>query len=205
MSVGSGPFPFLFSARADLTHRAFELTGTDAAAYDAYHTDPLYKHTPYLMTLPKPVVLDGGKRVVMPSAVAQYHATNSDGRWDVQHKRSDPYGYFTSYSQDWAGLDEYIILGDGSESTAGAEAAVGARDLVRGFAALVGNPLLVPRDWLGYLASGMGLGESVSGKRHRCLRSRDRVGRACRRHRPTCCSGCKAFDRGYICQTARTN
>jgi hypothetical protein len=30
---------------------------------------------------------------------------------------------------------------------------------------MVGSPLLIPRDWLGYLASGMGLGESVSGGR----------------------------------------
>lgn len=40
----------------------------------------------------------------------------------------------------------------------------GLRYFTRTFAELVGKPLLVPRDWLGYLASGMGLGESVSGR-----------------------------------------
>jgi hypothetical protein len=38
----------------------------------------------------------------------------------------------------------------------------GLRYLTRTFADMVGSPLLIPRDWLGYLASGMGLGESVS-------------------------------------------
>lgn len=38
----------------------------------------------------------------------------------------------------------------------------GLRYFTRTFAEMVGKPLLVPRDWLGYLASGMGLGESVS-------------------------------------------
>jgi alpha-glucosidase (family GH31 glycosyl hydrolase) len=39
----------------------------------------------------------------------------------------------------------------------------GLRYFTRTFAEMVGKPLLIPRDWLGYLASGMGLGESVSG------------------------------------------
>lgn len=142
-------------APLDLTTRSFSLTGTDAAAYDAYNSDPLYKHTPWLMTLPKPV---SGSPAILPSAVASYHSTNSDGRWDVHQSLCDPYGVFTSYRQDWGGLDEYILFGDGVNAQTGA----GARELVQGFAQLVGSPQLVPRDWLGYLASGMGLGESDS-------------------------------------------
>jgi hypothetical protein len=116
---------------------------------------------------------------IQPSSYANYHTSNSDGTWDIHHKRSDPQGYFSRYSQDWGGLEELIILerrGAGSDSTPSdeyhvertaidkklASSAGGLRDLVRAFSELVGKPLLVPRDWLGYLASGMGLGESVS-------------------------------------------
>lgn len=125
--------------------------------------------------------------VVQPASYAQYHTSNSDGTWDIHHKRSDPQGYFSRYSQDWGGLNEYIIFDspsgevqgksnghvDGVDSTWKLEEEVldrerhtsnantGLRYLTRTFADLVGNPLLVPRDWLGYLASGMGLGESV--------------------------------------------
>lgn len=186
----------------------FELTGTDAAAYDAYNTDPvsgsvldyacssllkcamfiyqLYKHTPFLMTVAKPYKL-AEQGVIQPSSYAQYHSANSDGSWDIHHKRSDPQGYFTRYSQDWGGLDEYIIFdspnGESQGTTNGhangadsawklekqvldrqretGNANTGMRYLTKTFAELVGKPLLVPRDWLGYLASGMGLGESV--------------------------------------------
>lgn len=50
--------------------------------------------------------------------------------------------------QDWGGLDEYIIVDRDPAS------------VVKQFGRLVGRPRLVPRQWLGYLASGMGLGES---------------------------------------------
>ncbi|KAJ9092798.1 hypothetical protein QFC21_006674 [Naganishia friedmannii] len=172
-------------APLDLTGRLFELTGTDAAAYDAYTTDPLYKHTPFLITVAKPYkTFSHG--VVQPSSYAQYHSSNSDGTWDIHHKRSDPQGYFSRYSQDWGGLDEYIIFdspngesqGKSNGHTNGVDSSwklekevldrqrdtgntnTGLRYLTRTFADLVGKPLLVPRDWLGYLASGMGLGES---------------------------------------------
>ncbi|GHJ88992.1 hypothetical protein NliqN6_5394 [Naganishia liquefaciens] len=170
-------------APLDLTGRLFELTGTDAAAYDAYDTDPLYKHTPYLISLAKPYKTDFG--VVQPASYAQYQTSNSDGTWDIHHKRSDPQGYFSRYSQDWGGLDEYLIFdspcGRANEAESltngvnaewktekealdlqrtSANATAGLRYFTRTFAEMVGKPLLVPRDWLGYLASGMGLGES---------------------------------------------
>ncbi len=102
------------------------------------------------MTIPKPITSsDQTSPTILPSPVAVYHTTNSDGQWNIQHAVCDPWGYFTSYSQDFGGLEEFIILGDGEEGKV-----VGARELVKGFAELVGKPLLVPRDWLGYLASG---------------------------------------------------
>ncbi|CDW98387.1 hypothetical protein, partial [Sporisorium scitamineum] len=47
------------AAPLDLTHRSFAITGSDSASYDAYLTDPLYKHTPFLMSLPKPFDAEG--------------------------------------------------------------------------------------------------------------------------------------------------
>ncbi len=111
------------------------------------------------MTLPKPIP-SSTSTAILPSPVAVYHATNSDGTWDVHHSLCDPWGYFTLYKQDFGGLEQFVLLGDG---TSRKESETGARELTRGLAELVGKPLLVPRDWLGYLASGMGLGESVRG------------------------------------------
>ena len=45
---------------------------------------------------------------------------------------------------------EFGSKGDGKQGTR----TVGLRELVRAFADLAGSPKLIPRDWLGYLASG---------------------------------------------------
>lgn len=42
------------AAPIDLTGRSFTLHATDAAYYDSYRTDPLYKHTPFLISTPRP-------------------------------------------------------------------------------------------------------------------------------------------------------
>lgn len=42
------------AAPIDLTGRKFTLHATDAAWYDSYRTDPLYKHTPFLISTPRP-------------------------------------------------------------------------------------------------------------------------------------------------------
>ncbi|TKY87356.1 hypothetical protein EX895_004033 [Sporisorium graminicola] len=135
------------AAPLDLTHRSFALTGSDSASYDAYLTDPLYKHTPFLMSLPKPFDVEGNPQP-LSSVVGIYSASNSDGNWDVGRFIDEPWGIFKRYGQDYGGIEEYVIIGEQ------------AQDVVTQFSDLVGRPLLVPRDWLGYLASGMGLGES---------------------------------------------
>ncbi|WVF67168.1 hypothetical protein IAT40_001914 [Kwoniella sp. CBS 6097] len=132
------------AAPLDLTNRSFTNHGSDSAAYDAYHTDPLYKHTPYLISTPRPT--KEGEKLV--STYAIYHPTNSGGIWDVRRLHDDPWGFFKAYTQDYGGLDEWVLFGKG------------VQQVVRTFAELVGRPKLVGRDWLGYLASGMGLGES---------------------------------------------
>ena len=132
------------AAPMDLTLRNFTFHGTDCALYNAYHTDPLYKHTPFLITTPRPKT----EGQLLPSTYAIYHATNSNLTWDVGRLHDEPWGNFKEYSQEYGGLEEYVMLG------------AGVKQVVRTFAELVGRPKLVGRDWLGYLASGMGLGES---------------------------------------------
>ncbi|KAL7419629.1 hypothetical protein Q5752_005542 [Cryptotrichosporon argae] len=128
----------------DLTARSFQIHGTDAACYDTFEGDPLYKHTPYLVSTPraKPGVSDP------VSSYAIYHASNSVGQWDLGRHHDDPWGYFKTYIQDYGGLEEWVLLGKG------------VKQVTRTWAEVVGRPKLVGRDWLGYLASGMGLGES---------------------------------------------
>ncbi|WOO85226.1 Alpha-glucosidase 2 [Vanrija pseudolonga] len=127
----------------DLTGRSFQITGSDSACYDAYETDPLYKHTPFLISTPRAEA--GGQP---RSTYAIYHATNSNALWDIGRHHDDPWGYFKTFTQDWGGLEEWYLLGKG------------VKQVTRTWAEIVGKPMLVGRDWLGYLASGMGLGES---------------------------------------------
>jgi len=120
-------------APIDLSGRSFAMHGTDAAGYDAYEGDPLYKHTPFLISTPRP-----GKGA-LPSTYAIYHPTNSVGSWDLGKSHDDPWGYFKTFIQDWGGLEEWVIVGKG------------VKEVVKTFTELVGKPKLVGRDWLGYL------------------------------------------------------
>jgi alpha-glucosidase (family GH31 glycosyl hydrolase) len=122
-------------APIDLTGRSFSMHGTDAAGYDAYEGDPLYKHTPFLISSPKPE----SQEKALPSTYAIYHPTNSVGSWDIGRAHDDPWGYFKTFIQDWGGLEEWVIVEDG------------VKEVVKTFADLVGKPRLVGRDWLGYL------------------------------------------------------
>ncbi|EJT47313.1 glicosidase [Trichosporon asahii var. asahii CBS 2479] len=132
-------------APLDLSGRSFSISATDAACYDAYNGDPLYKHTPFLISAPRPK-----PDQEMPSTYAIYHASNSNAAWDLGRLHDDPWGYFKTFTQDHGGLEEWLLFGKGP------------KEVTRTWAEIVGRPLLVGRDWLGYLASGMGLGESFS-------------------------------------------
>lgn len=129
----------------DLTGRSFQIHGSDSACYDAYEGDPLYKHTPFLVSSPRAVAGETSR-----STYAIYHTSNSNALWDLGRHHDDPWGYFKTFTQDWGGLEEWYLFGKG------------VQQVTRTWAEIVGKPMLVGRDWLGYLASGMGLGESVS-------------------------------------------
>jgi hypothetical protein len=121
----------------DLTGRSFQLHGQDSAGYDAMEGDPLYKHTPYLISSPRP----NASGEIPTSSYAIYHPSNSYGTWDVGKQHDDPSGYFKTYTQDFGGLEEYVIVGKG------------VKEIVRTFGEMVGMPKLVGRDWLGYLGA----------------------------------------------------
>jgi alpha-glucosidase (family GH31 glycosyl hydrolase) len=121
----------------DLTGRSFQLHGQDSAGYDAMEGDPLYKHTPYLISSPRP----NASGEIPTSSYAIYHPSNSFGTWDVGKQHDDPSGYFKTYTQDFGGLEEYVIVGKG------------VKEIVRTFGEMVGMPKLVGRDWLGYLGA----------------------------------------------------
>lgn len=159
----------------------------------------LYKHTPFLITIPlpfptsppthnllnnyhasitltpagtsDPMVLKT-REYIRPSGYATYYPSNSDGCWDLRRSSNDPQGVFTKYTQDWGGLEELVFFGDhvGQEEAFEVERKAlerqrdgekggkrGVEELVTAFARVVGFPKLVPRDWLGYLASGKSL------------------------------------------------
>jgi alpha-glucosidase (family GH31 glycosyl hydrolase) len=167
------------AAPLDLSRRSFTISGSDAANYDPYLTDPLYKHTPFLISAPKNKGL----------SVALYSASNSDATWDIGRFVDEPWTMFKKHSQDWGGLEEYIIIGETIQS------------LVTLFGKLVGMPQLVPRDWLGYLASGMGLGESDDPPAQELL---EKWPQLCQQHKIPCSamhlsSGYTVDDNGERC------
>lgn len=126
------------AAPLDLTGRSFQMHGTDAALYDTYESDPLYKHTPLLVSTPK--VGQSTSISTSPSSTfAIYHPTNSFAIWDVNRLGDVPSTDFMTYTQDYGGLEEWVIVGRG------------VKEVVRTFAEIVGRPRLVGRDWLGYL------------------------------------------------------
>lgn len=123
------------AAPIDLTGRRFVLHATDAAWYNAYRTDPLYKHTAYLISTPRPTE-DGQQGLTYAIA----HGTNSIATWDVGGEIDYPSGGWSKrFIQDWGGLEEWVMVGKGVEG------------VVKTYAELAGKPRLVGRDWLGYL------------------------------------------------------
>jgi alpha-glucosidase (family GH31 glycosyl hydrolase) len=125
------------AAPIDLTGRKFTLHATDAAWYNSYRTDPLYKHTSFLISTPRPTE-DGQQGLTY----AIFHGTNSIATWDVGGEIDYPSGGWSKrFIQDWGGLEEWIMVGRGVEG------------VVKTFAEMAGKPRLVGRDWLGYLGA----------------------------------------------------
>jgi alpha-glucosidase (family GH31 glycosyl hydrolase) len=119
------------AAPFDLSGRNFRLAATDSFGYDAYKSDPLYKHIPLLISASP----DG--------VVAQFSTSHSRGRVSIGGEMDGLWGKYKVFRQDFGGLEEYLIL------------APSLKDLVKSYGELVGFPQLVPRWALGYIAGGM--------------------------------------------------
>ena len=123
------------AAPLDLSERSFSLHTQDAAGYDAYKSDPLYKHHPFLVCTPRPDA--HGKQGL---SYAIFHGTNSFCTWDVGRTIDYPSGGMNKvFTQDWGGLEEWVMVGDGVQA------------ITQTMAEITGKPKLVGRDWLGYL------------------------------------------------------
>ncbi|KAI1411988.1 glycoside hydrolase family 31 protein [Hypoxylon sp. FL1857] len=119
------------AAPMDLTGRGFNITASDTFGYDAYRTDPLYKHIPLLIN------------VTPKGCVGIFSTSHSRGMWAVGSEIDGMWGHFKVYRQAHGGLEEYLIVGKT------------VAEVVRSYAELVGFPLLVPRYMMGYIGGGM--------------------------------------------------
>ncbi|KAH9828116.1 glycoside hydrolase family 31 protein, partial [Teratosphaeria destructans] len=119
------------AAPMDLSNRHFTLSATDCFGYDAWRTDPMYKHIPLLI------------RATPNGVIATFSASHARGSTSVGSEMDGMWGYYKVYRQDFGGLDEYVLIGRTLQ------------EVVTIYADLVGHPLLVPRWSFGYLAGGM--------------------------------------------------
>ncbi|ORY67109.1 family 31 glycosyl hydrolase [Pseudomassariella vexata] len=119
------------SAPMDLSGRGFIISASDTFGYDAYRTDPLYKHIPLLIN------------VTPTGCVGIFSTSHSRGTWAVGSEIDGLWGHFKVYRQAYGGLEEYLIVGNT------------VTEVVRAYAELVGFPLLVPRYMMGYVGGGM--------------------------------------------------
>ncbi|KAK6856090.1 Neutral alpha-glucosidase C [Apiospora arundinis] len=119
------------AAPMDLSGRGFIVSASDTFGYDAYRTDPLYKHIPLLIN-------------VTPSGcIGSFSTSHARGTWSVGSEIDGMWGHFKVYRQAHGGLEQYLIVG----ST--------VAEVVRSYAELAGFPLLMPRYMMGYVGGGM--------------------------------------------------
>ncbi|WQF85263.1 Putative glycoside hydrolase family 31, galactose mutarotase-like domain superfamily [Colletotrichum destructivum] len=119
------------AAPMDLSGRGFLISASDTFGYDAYRTDPLYKHIPLLIN------------VTREGAVGIFSTAHSRSTWSIGSELDGMWGAYKVHRQSHGGLEEYLIVG----ST--------VADVVRSYAELVGFPLRVPRYMMGYIGGGM--------------------------------------------------
>jgi alpha-glucosidase (family GH31 glycosyl hydrolase) len=119
------------AAPMNLGGRGFIISASDTFGYDAYRTDPLYKHIPLLIN------------VTPNGCVGIFSSSHARGTWSVGSEIDGMWGHFKVYRQAHGGLEQYLILGKT------------VADVVRSYADVAGYPLLVPRYMMGYIGGGM--------------------------------------------------
>lgn len=115
----------------DLSGRGFLVAASDTFGYDAYRTDPLYKHVPLVIN------------VTPQGCVGVFSTSHARGSVQLGSEIDGMWGAYKCYRQAYGGLEEYLFVGSTAE------------EVVRAYAGLVGFPLRVPRYMMGYVGGGM--------------------------------------------------
>ncbi|RUP45835.1 galactose mutarotase-like domain-containing protein [Jimgerdemannia flammicorona] len=140
--------------------RRFRLERLDCMGYDAEKTDPLYKFSPFYITLSKDTGLAHGI----------YYNNISKTTVDLGNEIDALWGPYRYYHAEAGPLDYYIIFGPS------------VQNVIEGFSSLVGKPEhLPPRYSFGYLASAMGYAEAENAQE-----LLENFPERCRRHEIPC-------------------
>jgi alpha-glucosidase len=136
-----------------------EMRNLDALGYNAFSTDPLYKHWPiYITFLPDQKI-----------CYALLYDNLSDTVFDMGKEIDAYHGDYRCYQAAGGDIDYYLLYGPDIKS------------VVQRIAQLTGTIQLPPKWALGYLGSGMGYTDSP----HAAVRLGDFV-KECREHRIPC-------------------
>ncbi|KAH8826837.1 glycosyl hydrolases family 31-domain-containing protein [Flagelloscypha sp. PMI_526] len=139
--------------------RKFEISATNAALYDAYNSDPLYKHLPFLLLVPDPVHRDTSSRAPNPQdpppfVKGIFTSGSADATWNLGCHHNDPTGGGKVFTVHSAPLDLFLSWGSSGQEVKRAWKDNILREDIAGPKRLVG------RTWYGYLGSTMGQAES---------------------------------------------
>ncbi len=122
----------------DKAGRRMRMVTMDAMAYDAEHSDPLYKHFPFYITF----------RPDLGAAYGLFYDNLSTSVFDMGKEIDAFRGPYRCYRADDGDIDCYFIYGPSIP------------EVVQKFARLTGRPALPPRWSLGYLGSTMAYAEA---------------------------------------------
>lgn len=123
------------SGKLNKHSRRLRMRPTDALGYDAEHSDPLYKHVPFYLTL-------NGYGAAM-RVYALFYDTPYECTFDMGAEIDNYYSDYRIFSAEGGDLDYWFIAGESFEG------------VLRRYTALTGRQPLPPRDSLGYQGNGM--------------------------------------------------
>jgi alpha-glucosidase len=115
--------------------RYLRMRSTDALGYDAEHSDPLYKHVPFYITL-------NGYGTAM-RVYGLFYDTPYECSFDLGAEIDNYYGDYRVFRAEGGDLDYWFIAGESIEG------------VLRRYTSLTGRQPLPPRDSLGYQGNGM--------------------------------------------------
>lgn len=119
------------AAPMNLAGRSFKITASDTFGYDAYGTDPLYKHIPLLL------------HVTATGAIGIFSTSHARSTWNIGSEIDGMWGHYKVHRQTYGGLEEYLLVGSS------------VAEVVQLYASTVGYPMLAPRYMMGYIGGGM--------------------------------------------------